>query len=79
MNGQVENRKLRNQIADLEARNKRLEDEVAKKNNDFMVSRGDSEKLKVEFFSRIRDSLAQKLEEFKPKQQPQGVDIFDSA
>ena len=31
------------------------------------VSRGDADKIKVEFFSRIKDSLKQRLEEFKMK------------
>ena len=79
MNAKLENVRLKNQNAELESKNKRLEEEVGKKNQEFMINRGDADKYKVEFFTRIRDSLALKLEEFKPKHQPQSVDIFDSA
>lgn len=46
---------------------KKLNEELHKKNNDFMLTKEDSSKLKIEFFSRIRDSLKEKLEEFKLK------------
>lgn len=32
-----------------------------------MLNRSDANKMKVQFFSRVRDSLKAKLEEFKPK------------
>ena len=76
MTAKLENVKLKNQNAELQSKNKRLNEEVHKKNQDFMINRGDANKLKVEFFGRIRDSLKAKLQEFKPKNEAEGGAVF---
>lgn len=42
-----------------------------------MLTKDDSSKLKIEFFSRIRDSLREKLEEFKLKNEPHANNCAD--
>ena len=62
MAAKLENIKLKNAYAELESKLKRVNEELHKKNEDFMISKGDSSKLKIEFFTRIRDSLKVKLD-----------------
>jgi hypothetical protein len=42
-----------------------------------LVTKEDGNKLKVEFFSRIRDSLKQRLEEFNLKNKESGTNFFE--
>lgn len=35
-----------------------------------MLNRNDAEKMKIEFFTRIRDTLKEKLDDFKPNKDP---------
>ena len=47
MAAKLENIKLKNAYAELESKLKRVSEELHKKNEDFMISKGDSSKLKI--------------------------------
>jgi hypothetical protein len=68
----LENIQLKNTTAELESRVKKLAEEMRKKDSDLMISSEDGYKLKIEFFSRVRDSLKQKLSDYKSKDVKEG-------
>lgn len=70
MTAKLENIKLKNVNAELEAKTKKANEELHKKKSDFMLNRNDAEKMKIEFFTRIRDTLKEKLDDFKPNKDP---------
>jgi len=54
---------------------------MRKKENEFMINAEDSNKLKVELFTRVRDSLKKKLTDYKSKENQEGsggrIDFLD--
>jgi hypothetical protein len=72
---------LKNRFSELESKFKRLSEEMRKKDNDFMINTEDASKLKIEFFTRVRDSLKRKFLDYKAKENQEGsggkIDFLD--
>lgn len=60
----LDNIKLSNKIAELESKLKKQAEEIRKKDADFMINTEDASKLKIELFTRVRDSLKKKFIEY---------------
>jgi hypothetical protein len=51
----------------MESTIKKQSEEIRKKDSDFMINTEDASKLKIELFTRVRDSLKKKLLDYKSK------------
>lgn len=72
INIKLENIQLKNHIAELDSKLKKQTEEMRKKENDFMINTEDASKMKIEFFTRVRDSLKRKFLDYKAKENQDG-------